>query len=926
MKRLFFLILVILVALGACSILPNAERSPSSTPLPGATAPTNPDAVTISFAASNQNRRTYEILAQQFMTDHPDINVVIVSQDDLTQIDNNDDTPLKRLHRVVSGADTASISYFPPEAYDSNLLLNLQPLMDADPDFHVEDFYPSTLERFSTTSGTWALPHYVHMDLLHYNKDLFAQANVQEPQPGWSWEDMLDTAEQLAQKRGDTVEIYGLTQLSDDTALLLMELLQAQGIDLFHTPIEEWQFDQPEVVTALERMRILVNQGALFWDFADREEQILRERPPEEQFILDGQMGMWTSFRRLGTYSIDGTFQAKSLPFEMGKVPYPASEESHKSVSGYIISGGTAHPNAAWQWIEFLSQQPNPQMQLQFGSIPARESVVEAVNIWSDVTAEERTAYEWILQQSPAQQSMQRGEMFVNGQYTLYDALEAVLEENTPIDAALTDAQTQLTDIVMTSPTSEADTLSAVTVATPGPQAPPPDTTPLHFGVSPDQRVLMQQKAVVYQQQNPAVFVQVNEITDTDIAAVAQTNDCFLSDSPPTTPADLQALIDLQPLIDADQQFAYADYPQALLNAYRHDGRLYGLTHTFNIDTIYYNTTAFDAAGLSPPDIEWTPNDFLLAAQALTTGEGQQKTYGYVPVNSSRTVADLFFFIQQHGAQLTSGSGDNLRPNFDDPDVVMAIQWYLDLYTVHHVMPQPVLAYSRDDTTTNDNVSEELFYTGAVGMWLDKGTTNISFPVTFSEGRMIAADGTDLSDNIDSEDSVNDSSSFAFDMAPLPVGQAGLSANDFEVSGFHISAQTQDPQVCWEWLKFVTSDVRGVTRDIPARISQSTSDDFATQSPQAGKLVQMYAPVLEQANQPVVANDMMYQLDFYWFFKAVYAAIQGEQELATGLATAQTTTEEFLACTREGAAAHVCAQQVDPDYAGFNQPPEADAP
>ncbi len=330
-----------------------------------------------------------------------------------------------------------------------------------------------------------------------------------------------------------------------------IQLLQAQGIDLFHTPIEEWQLDQPEVVTTLDRMRILVNQGAIFWYFADREEQILRERPPQEQFILDGQMGMWLSFFQLGTYSIDGTFQVKSLQFEVGKVPYPASEEFYKFVRGYIVSG-------------------------------------------------------------------------------------------------------------------------------------------------------------------------------------------------------------------------------------------------------------------------------------------------------------------------------------------------------------------------------------AVGMWLNTGITTISFPVSFNKGRMIAADGTDISNNSDTEDSLNDSSSFEFDMAPLPVGQAGLSTNDFEVSGLHISAQTQDPQVCWEWLKFVSNDMRRFTRDIPVRISQSTSDDFATQSPQAGMLVQMYATALEQANQPVVANDMMDQLDFYWLFKAVDAAIQGEQELATGLATAQTTTEAFLACTLTGAAAYVCAQQVDPEYNGFNQPPDGD--
>jgi len=102
------------------------------------------------------------------------------------------------------------------------------------------------------------------------------------------------------------------------------------------------------------------------------------------------------------------------------------------------------------------------------------------------------------------------------------------------------------------------------------------------------------------------------------------------------------------------------------------------------------------------------------------------------------------------------------------------------------------------------------------------------------------------------------------------------------------------------------------------------SDAYAAEAaPGAVEVYMAYREALERT--PDVDISQSYQqmpIDFFWLFQAVDRALQGE-DLEQELAAAQALTEEFLACVRDGAEAEVCAPQVDPDYAGSNQPDES---
>jgi ABC-type glycerol-3-phosphate transport system substrate-binding protein len=530
--------------------------------------------------------------------------------------------------------------------------------------------------------------------------------------------------------------------------------------------------------------------------------------------------------------------------------------------------------------------------------------VAEETGFWKNFDDETAEAYQWAIAHPPP--ALDR-----TPDYTAFAALgqaiEQVLGEKKDPQKALQEAQKQMAEQiaqVQLTPTPKPDT-SPVIVATPESQQVPEGATSVSFSVNGYNPSDLRRLARAFRDQHPEIFVQIKS-TDTyteapDLKKIAQTSDCFSWWSPPQSDEEVKALLDLQPLFDADSSFSQSDFAPALLAPYQRGGGLYGLPYAVNLRTLNYNRTAFDAAGIKTPTYQWKPDDFLQAAKALTKGQGDKKQYGYVPFGGPQQ--DLFFFVNQFGGRLMIGSGKDARPNYDDPKVAEAIQWYLDLSTVHQVMPTIKFMYKRDDPGYDDK-SYELVQNGQAGMWFDQGRGMFGGGLESGPGGPPAP-------------------SFEVGVAPLPIGGAGLGSNDLYLRGFHISAQNQQPLACWEWLKFLSSDVSNLQGSIPARSSVLQSDDFVKQAaPDLVELAKVYADALKQRGEQSSQNtdlNAFYSTDQYWFFKALSEALDGKTDLTKGLAQAQKTTTAYMDCLDKNPnKLATCATQVDPTYQGYN--------
>ena len=89
----------------------------------------------------------------------------------------------------------------------------------------------------------------------------------------------------------------------------------------------------------------------------------------------------------------------------------------------------------------------------------------------------------------------------------------------------------------------------------------------------------------------------------------------------------------LDDFVAADNYDLSVYYPVAV-DSCRYEGKMYGIpwiVHPGRIG-LYYNQTAFEEAGMDVPNADWTYDDLLNAATAMTKKEGDQTTqWGFLP-------------------------------------------------------------------------------------------------------------------------------------------------------------------------------------------------------------------------------------------------------------------------------------------------------
>lgn len=243
--------------------------------------------------------------------------------------------------------------------------------------------------------------------------------------------------------------------------------------------------------------------------------------------------------------------------------------------------------------------------------------------------------------------------------------------------------------------------------------------------------------------------------------------------------ADRGVLADLNPLLDADREFAAtlrADSIPALYETFGYNGGQYAFPEQWSGAFLFYNTRMFAEAGVQPPpgrwDEPWTFRKFLDTATALTrrSGNGRVTRWGFVDTWSPPYSAALFGM--NNGVPWAVPRFNPTHLNFDDDDFLAGIQFYADLSNVHQVAP------AASDTQAMSTMG--LFTAGKAAMALGGHWRYQTF-----------AQAEDLD----------------FDVAVLPTGPAaaakGMAARSaIGSTGLAIAAASRHQQQAWEFVKF----------------------------------------------------------------------------------------------------------------------------
>jgi len=838
---------------------PTTETPRSNTATP-ATIPTQ-ETATITFAVSEYSLSDYKALAETFNATHPMVRVIVK---DISQIKGNwrqfAPTP-EMLRELASSVDTFEL----PEhalaiGLANDIFLDLTPLAESDPGFTPDDFFPGLLSRFQREGKLWGLPASAGPILIFYNKSLFDQPGLGYPAPGWTWDDFLSAAVQLTAGEGNSKR-FGFFDAWGGQGMFAF--IQQHGGDLLDraAPYPVPTLDDP-----------LVTEAVRWYVDLTRKHGVSPERGATKLIPSSQVAAMWTDIL-LNWWGMS----KGPKPVKVGIAPFPEDRTAANPmmVSGYFVSAGTAHPQACWQWISFITEQHVVSASVE--RMSTRRSVFESSDYFDRVGDDGKAAIVYALEHPDP--PMTAYGLIVRG--ALVESMDSVWEGQATVEEALAQAQTLAEERIAQA------VAEAAAAPTPPPVRPVPPPTPevapvkLAFIIG-DELDAVPHQVLAYQfhQRHPEVSVTIKRSPAFNFGETAGSTDCFLWQTFARPDDWQQHIVRLQPFIEEARDFPLDDfYPQGLVDL-GNEGDLRGLPLLLMPGLVYFNQDLFDAAGVPYPAPGWQWEDLVTTAEALTSGEGDAKQYGFAP--SASAAPEAMAFTLQHGAYLVDDLDAPTAPTFNTQGAVEALSWLADLAHRYQVMPP---LWAEDDLYAIALERESLIRSGQVAMWFDN-------PWAGDRGYR-----------------------FAIGAVPLPADRQ--KATDSDSWAAYISAYSPHPTQCWEWLVYL-SDRLTEGPGIPARRSLAEGADLTLGGDKAASLASMdhENTRLNRWRDRTCWMGWVYP----WFQQAVQDVLSGREPPAQALGQVQSQAEAFLRCLTDPggpldeAEARSCARSVDPAY------------
>lgn len=221
--------------------------------------------------------------------------------------------------------------------------------------------------------------------------------------------------------------------------------------------------------------------------------------------------------------------------------------------------------------------------------------------------------------------------------------------------------------------------------------------------------------------------------------------------------------LDVSDFIASDDDINPEDFLPAAWADFHVDGKQIGFPRETTSTVIIYNKDLLDGAGVATPTENWTWDDFLAAAAAVTTGEGADKIYGMADFNLNR---NTWCRMWQNGGDVLNA--DRTEYTMNEPENVAVVEeiasWHNDELHIPGV--------EKGGFTTAD-----LFTTGRIGM----------FP-QFSVFSGIQ------------------SAEFEWDVAHLPQNPDQTRTTRVASAGHSVYSGTEHQDAAWRFLKMLGSE------------------------------------------------------------------------------------------------------------------------
>jgi multiple sugar transport system substrate-binding protein len=220
-------------------------------------------------------------------------------------------------------------------------------------------------------------------------------------------------------------------------------------------------------------------------------------------------------------------------------------------------------------------------------------------------------------------------------------------------------------------------------------------------------------------------------------------------------------MISIQNYTEVDTAFDVKGVWEEALKLYRYNGKQYEIPYDHGPVILGYNKDLFDAAGVAYPTEDWTMDDFLSAARALTIPEKQWGYSGYYGGTFGLGNELGIALVGPWGGKVFSDDESKLL--IDSEEAITAMNWWVDLIMKEKVAPNPAESQA---------FPAGIWISGVAAMF---GLATWGIPQMAEYG------------------------DFNYDVAPWPKGPGGRRTGSFG-SGYGITKDSKNPDAAWKYM------------------------------------------------------------------------------------------------------------------------------
>lgn len=297
------------------------------------------DPVTIkymTFSAAPNYLKELDATIAAFEAEHPDIKVEYETQSWDAYF-----TKLQTLVAAGRAPDAFELNYENFVTYASKgALADLNPLISADSGFSTSVYNPTALAAFAQNGQQYGLVESFSNVVLFYNKDLFDAAGVAYPTADWTWKDELAAAQKLTDASKGVWGDFAPIQFWE-----FYKTIAQNGGSVLSPDKKTATLDSPQNVEALTWMIDKVNKYHVTPSDAEMAGQ------SSEDLFKQGKIAMLrTGIWLLGDFVANAKFN-----WDIALEPGNTQKAHHYFANAVAVSAKSAHADAAYQWIKFLT-------------------------------------------------------------------------------------------------------------------------------------------------------------------------------------------------------------------------------------------------------------------------------------------------------------------------------------------------------------------------------------------------------------------------------------------------------------------------------------------------------------------------------------------------------------------------------------------